>query len=326
MNHLIKKIALILSLISILGCGGEQPKSSKPKVVRLDFATYNPVSLVLKSKGWLEQALAAEGIEVEWTQVISGPQAISFIQGDNLDFGSTAVTAAMVNFANGVPIKVVYVFSQPEWTALVTRIDTNIRTVADLRGKKVAAPHGTDPYLFLIRALEKFGLSEKDIEVVPLAHPDGAAALTSGSVDAWAGLDPMMAKLELSNQARLFYRDRSIPSYGVLVVSQKFAENYPDLVVKVLQVYEKARLWVKDNPDETAEILAQVAQLDKSVALFTLQTRTVFTSPIPKEEVSGTLVEALRIFKQSGNIKADVDTQTIVTNLIDPSFIEKALK
>ncbi len=315
-----------LALVLLGSCGPASDSRDKPSVVRLDFATYNPVSLVLKSKGWLEEALQPDGIAVEWTQVVSGPQAISFIQGGNLDFGSSAVTAAMVNFANGVPIKVVYVFSQPEWTAIVTRPNTGINQVTDLKGKKVAAPHGTDPYLFLIRALEKFGLSEKDIEVVPLAHPDGATALASGAVDAWAGLDPMMARLELAGQAKLIYRDRSIPSYGVLVVGQEFATKYPDLVARVLAVYEKARLYVQEHLEETADILAGVAQTDRSIALHTLRTRTVFRSPIPDAEVTSTLGEAIRIFKLTGNIKPEVDGRSVIDQLIDTSFVTKALK
>lgn len=319
-----KTVAFILAL-GLLGCGPGQ-MADRPSAVRLDFATYNPVSLVLKSKGWLEEALAPLGVTVEWTQVISGPQAISFIQGGNLDFGSSAISAALVNRANGVPIQAVYVFSQPEWTALVTRPNSGISSVADLRGKKVAAPHGTDPYLFLMRALEKFGLSEKDIEVVPLTHPDGASALASGVVDAWAGLDPMMAKLELAGQATLFYRDLSIPSFGVLVVSEEFARKYPDLVVTVLQVYERARQWVRDNLEATADILAQLAQADRSIALHTLTTRTVFRSPVPDAEVTGTLTEAVRIFKLTGNIKPEVDGPAVIRELVNTSFVTKALE
>lgn len=317
-----QKASWILALTLLVGCA---PSSPKVTTVRLDFATFNPVSLVLKAKGWLEEELREEGIAVEWTQVISGPQAIGFIQAGNLDFASSAVTAALVNYANGVPIRVVYVFSQPEWTALVTRPDTGIRSVTDLKGRRVAAPHGTDPFLFLVRALEKHGLSEQDIEVVPLAHPDGAAALASKAVDAWAGLDPMMARLELSGQAILFYRDRSIPSYGVLCVGSAFAEKNPELVVRVLRVYERARQWARDNLEETADILASVAQLDRSIALHTLTTRTAFPSAVPGAEVRATLGEALRIFKKTGNIKSEVDDAEVLAGLLDTRFVERAL-
>ena len=98
-----------------------------------------------------------------------------------------AGAAALVGRHNGNPIKSVYVYSKPEWTALVTRKDTDIKTVADLKAKRVAVTRGTDPHIFLVRALESAGLRERDIRPVLLQHPDGAIALARGDVDAWVG-------------------------------------------------------------------------------------------------------------------------------------------
>src|SRR4029078_3940240 len=87
--------------------------------------------------------------------------------------GPTAGSAALVAKINGNPIKSVYVYSRPEWTALVTGKDSKISSVADLKGKRVAATRGTDPHTFLVRALLGAGLSEKDITPVLLQHADG---------------------------------------------------------------------------------------------------------------------------------------------------------
>ena len=117
---------------------------------------------------------------------------------------------------NGNPIKSIYVYSQPEWTALVTRKDTTINKIEDLKGKRVAVTRGTDPHIFLVRALQSVGLTEKDITPVLLQHPDGKTALIRGDVDAWAGLDPMMAQAEIEDGARLFYRNKAANTWGIL--------------------------------------------------------------------------------------------------------------
>uniref|UniRef100_UPI0013D17AA6 ABC transporter substrate-binding protein n=1 Tax=Klebsiella pneumoniae TaxID=573 RepID=UPI0013D17AA6 len=85
-----------------------------------------------------------------------------------IDIGSTAGLAALLAKTNGNPIRAPYIFSRPEWTALVVPKDSPIKTLADLRGKKVAATKGTDPYLFLLRALHTVGLKRADIEHVAL--------------------------------------------------------------------------------------------------------------------------------------------------------------
>jgi len=144
--------SLVLSLLVVSSCS--QPAATKPNTIRLDFAYYNPVSLVLKDKGWLEEDLASEQVKVEWTQSLGSNKALEFLNGRSLDFGSTAGAASLIGKANGNPIKSVYVFSKPEWTALVTTADSPIQTVTDLKGKKVAVTRGTDPFIFLLRALD----------------------------------------------------------------------------------------------------------------------------------------------------------------------------
>ncbi len=91
-------------------------------------------------------------------------------------------------------MKSVYVTSNPEWTALLTQGGSAIRKVTDLKGKRIVATRGTDPHIFLIRTLAANGLTEKDVRVVLLQHQDGRLALAKGDVDAWAGLDPLMAQ------------------------------------------------------------------------------------------------------------------------------------
>ena len=144
------------------------------KEIRIDWATYNPVSLVLKQKGLLEREFAKDGIGIVWVQSAGSNKALEFLNAGSIDLGSTAGSAALVARINGNPIRSIYVYSRPEWTALVTTKDSKIASVADLKGKRVAVTRGTDPHIFLVRALLGAGLSEKDITPVcsmPTARP-----------------------------------------------------------------------------------------------------------------------------------------------------------
>src|SRR3954452_21367556 len=209
------------------------------KEIRIDWATYNPVSMILKQKGLLEEEFKKDGISVRWVQSAGSNKALEFLNAGSLDFGSTAGAAALIGKINGNPIQSVYVYSRPEWTALVTKGDSPIKSVADLKGKRVAVTRGTDPHIFLVRALAENKLAEKDVKLVLLQHADGRLALERGDVDAWAGLDPIMAAAELESGARLFYRKPEANTWGVLNVREEFAQANPEIVKRVLQVYEK---------------------------------------------------------------------------------------
>lgn len=320
------KLTGALALAGLLGsCGGSTSPgtvASTPETVRLDYAYYNPLSLVLKQQGWLEKDLAKQHIKVEWVLSQGSNKALEFLNGKSIDFGSTAGAAALVGRANGNPLKAIYIYSKPEWTALVTNGNSSIKSVADLKGKRVAATKGTDPYIFLLRALDQAGLSEKDIELIPLQHPDGRAALATGDVDAWAGLDPHMAKAEVESGAKLFYRNPEFNSYGVLNVREEFAQQHPTLVAEVLAAYEQARAWARQHPAELQQTLATEAKLSPAVAAKQLG-RTDFSTVQLGPQQRATIAAAGAVLKKSGTIDATVDVQKTVNELIDPQYAAK---
>jgi sulfonate transport system substrate-binding protein len=289
----------------------------------VDYAYYNPVSLLLKKSGWLEEEFKRDGIEVRWVLSLGSNKALEYLRGGALDFGSTAGSAVALARANGLPAKAIYVYSKPEWTALVTRADSGIAKIEDLKGKRVAVTRGTDPHIFLLRALDSKGLAESDIETVLLQHPDGYRALVSQQVDAWAGLDPHMARAELESGAKLFYRNSGFNSYGVLNTREDFARAHPDIVRRVLAVYEKARLYALAHPDALRADLVEAASVSDAVARRQLSERTDLTQPLLGEEHRATLIASLAVLKKIGLAPADADPKAVVDALIDPSFAPK---
>src|SRR5258708_39780931 len=108
--------------------------ADKPKEIRIDWATYNPVSVLLKNKGLLEKEFAKDGIAIVWVPTVSSANALQFLNAGSIEFGSTAGSAALIARINGNPIKSVYVYSRPEWTALVTTRDSKITKIEDPKG------------------------------------------------------------------------------------------------------------------------------------------------------------------------------------------------
>jgi sulfonate transport system substrate-binding protein len=301
--------------VALLACSSPE----RPEVLRLDYATYNPLSLLLKDSGHLEQELAKDGVRVEWTKSLGSNKALELLSSESVDFGSTAGAAALIARANKNPLRAIYVYSKPEWTALVTRADSGIKNVADLRGKKVAVTRGTDPFVFLLRALDSVGLGESDVELVPLQHADGKLALERGDVQAWAGLDPLMASAELEGGAQLFFRNADWNTYGVLDVRQRFAEQYPGFVDRVLQAYEWAHGRALAAPDELKAALAKEAHLSDAVATRVLS-RTDLSSTAIGDPQHSAIAHAGDVLKKSQVIPADTDVEATTRALIDPSF------
>lgn len=324
---------LAASALTLTACAGEDAPSadgsgsgaeSSSRTLAIDFATYNPLSLVIKDQGWLEEELADEGVEVEWVQSAGSNKANEALRSGAIDVGSTAGSAALLNRANGAPIKTIIVANRPEWAALLTAPDSGITSVEQLEGRSVAATKGTDPYFFLIQALEGAGVDPSSVTVQNLQHADGRAALENGSVDAWAGLDPIMAGAE-ADGATFVHRDPGLNSYSVVNATEDFLEESPEVAQVVADTYERARDWAQENPEETTRILAEVAGLEESVAATVIQERTgLDVSPVPGDDQREVLAATGPIFVDTGDVPEQAQVDQALDTLFEPSFAEKA--
>lgn len=296
----------------------------KPAKVSMDWATYNPVSVALKAKGFLDEDLKKDGIAVDWVKSGGSNVAIGFLNSGKVDFGSTAGAAALVAKIDGAAIKTIYVYSKPEWTALLVKPDSPIKTVADLKGKRVAAARGTDPHIFLTRALAENGVAPTDVTVVVMAHANGKAAMEAGDVDAWAGLDPLMAEAEVQGTGKLMFRNADFNTYGVLNVTTDFAAKYPSTVKRVLAAYEQARLWSIAHPDELLAMMVEATGMKKEVVAKQLHERTDLKDPVVNAKVRSTIQAAGVTLQKVGALNDKVDVAATLDSLLDPSFLPKA--
>lgn len=325
MLRTLNRSARLLGALLATAFAGSALAADLPKELRLDFAYYSPSSLVLKKFAWLEEDLKADGVPVRWVFSQGSNRSLELLNSGSVDFGSTAGLAATLSRANGNPVKDVYVLSRPEWTFLVVPKDSPIRSVAELKGKKIAATKGTDPYLFLLRSLHDVGLKKGDVEIAALQHADGRAALEQKRVDAWAGLDPLLATSELESGARALYRNVAYNTYSFLNTTESFAAKYPEAVKKVIANYERARKWILANPEKTAEIVAEEAKISLAVAKLQLS-RNDFSNPVPGAEHVKALKAAAPILVDEDLVKKGTDVNKVVDELIDPAFAKAVVR
>ncbi|WP_167132004.1 aliphatic sulfonate ABC transporter substrate-binding protein [Paramicrobacterium chengjingii] len=318
--------ALAASSLFLTGCvAGEGAAHEKAETtLNIDFATYNPLSLIIKEKGWLEDALDDDGVSVNWLQSAGSNKANQALRTESVDIGSTAGSAALLARANGSPIKTIALYSQPEWSALVVAPDSDVTDASQLKGKKIAATKGTDPYFFLLQSLEANGLTPDDVTIENLQHADGWGALQNGSVDAWAGLDPIMAGAEQAG-ASLIYRNLDFNTYGFLNATESFLSEQPEVAQTVVDAYEHARAWAADNPDETAQILADVAGLELDVATKVITERSnLDVSAVPGQKQLDVLTAIGPMLVEIGDVSSQDLVDDALESLLDPSFAEKA--
>jgi sulfonate transport system substrate-binding protein len=256
--------------------------------------------------------------------MLGSSKALEFLNAGSIDFGSTAGAAALIGRLNGNPIKSIYVYSKPEWTALVTRKDTDIKTIADLSAKRVAVIRGTDPHIFLVRALQTAGLSEKDIRRDLLQHPDGATALIRGDVDAWAGLDPIWRRPSSATAHDCSIATRTQIPTASLNVREEFAKEHPDLVKHVVAVYEAVRKYAVDHPDAAEASSVAATRLPKDVVQKQLREHTDLSNGKIGQLQRDSILAAGLELQQAGVIKSDVDVRKVLDDLIDDHYFAAA--
>ncbi|MEO8096021.1 MAG: aliphatic sulfonate ABC transporter substrate-binding protein [Pseudolysinimonas sp.] len=292
--------------------------------LNIDFATYNPLSLIIKDQGWLEAATAGD-VTINWVQSAGSNKANEALRAGAIDVGSTAGSAALLARSNGSPIKTIDIYSQPDWAAIAVAAGSSIKTVKDLKGHSIAVTIGTDPYFFLLQTLDEAGLSLDDVTIVNLQHADGKAALENGSVDAWSGLDPLLATSIVTAGTKIIYDNPDFNSYGFLNATETFLQKSPDLAQLVVNAYEQARAWAVANPQKAADILAGVAGIDPKIASAVLIDRTNF-------DIDGIPGQAqLDVLKVIGPVLVDtsaVPSQDLVDaalkGLLEPKYAEQA--
>lgn len=234
--------------------------------VRIGYQKYGTLTL-LKGRGTLEKRLAEQGVGVKWTEFPAGPVLLEGLNVGSIDFGT--VGEAPPIFAQAAGANLVYVGNEPPSPAseaIVVPKGSSLRTLADLKGKKIALNKGSNVHYLLLKALEKAGVAYAAIQPVFLPPADARAAFERGSVDAWAIWDPFLAAAEKQIDARVLADGKGlVANYQFYLASRTYAEKNPEILRIVLDEVAKVDDWGRNNPDEVATILSAQTGLSKDV-------------------------------------------------------------
>ncbi|CAB3761738.1 sulfonate ABC transporter substrate-binding protein [Burkholderia sp. MSh2] len=227
------------------------------KVVRIGYQKAGLLSIV-RAQGSLEARLKPLGYNVQWFEFPAGPQLLEALNANSIDFGYTGAPPPV--FAQAAGVRFVYVGAEPPAPhneAVFVKADSPVRSLADLRSKKVALQKGSSANYLLLEALKKAGVRYDEIRPVYLPPADARAAFESGNVDAWAVWDPYYAAAQSSLKIRTLSDYTGLtPANNFYEATRDFAEQHADLVGAILKQARETGLWVNGHPAETAALIA----------------------------------------------------------------------
>jgi sulfonate transport system substrate-binding protein len=280
--------------------------------------------LLAKEKGWFEEEFAKVGAEVKWVEFQSGAQYFEAIASDRLDFGRVGNAPVIVGQAADVPFKIIAVGSTgKKGDAVLVQKDSPIKTLQDLRGKKIAVAKGSSGYNLLYQALEHAGLKPDDVEIIQLQPDEAQPAFETGGVAAWSIWEPFVSTQKVKNGAVVLANGETLNSLnaGFHIVRTKFAEEHPEFVEIYLKVNEKALRWQTEHRDEAIAAYATSKKLDPEIVRQVIENTEPANLPVTPEVIESQQKTADFLYQLKG-IKKQID----VTKVVDNQYIEKVLK
>lgn len=264
-RHLVKGM---IALGTALVVADAAVAAETPTTVRIGFQKSSTLINILKANGQLEKGLAQLGVTVKWAEFSSGLPLLEALNVGAVDVSGDVADTVPV-FAQAAGAKLTYIATEapsPKAQALLVAADSPIKSVAELKGKKVAVTKAAGSHYLLIAALAQAGLKFKDIEPAYLTPADGRAAFEKGAVDAWVTWDPFVAAVQKQSNARVLADGTGIANYRrYYLASSSFAASRPDVLKFVFAKLKETGEWVKKNPEAAAQILAPAWGLDAEI-------------------------------------------------------------
>jgi sulfonate transport system substrate-binding protein len=283
----LRKLTAGLALAALAAALAGGAAQAQDKLVRMGFQKYGNL-ILLKSKGGLEKKLAPLGFKVEWKEFPSGPPLLEALNVGAIDFGHAGEAPPIFGQAAGAPfLYVAHEPPAPKGEAILVPKDSPIRTVADLKGKKIALNKGSNVHYLLVKALEKAGVKYSEIEPAFLAPADARAAFERGAVDAWVIWDPFQAAAEVAIGARTLADATGLASnHQFYLAGQKFADANPQAIDAVIAAIVEIDEWAKGKEKAVAEELSAGIGIPAPVLEIALKRQTYGIKPLDESVVA----------------------------------------
>ena len=255
--------------------------------------------VIARQQGSVEAKLAAQGTSVRWVEFTAGPPLLEAMNVGSVDVGWTGDAPPI--FAQAAGAAVVYVAALPSngaGEAVIVKADSPVKSLADLRGKKVGFTKGSSSHNLTVVALERAGLAYSDITPVYLSPADAAAAFARGSVDAWTIWDPFLAIAQSRNDVRLLVTAKEALNVKTYFLANKgFAAKHPRVLRDSLGSLADAARWADTHRADVAKALADVTGVEFAAQKVAADRTEFGIGPITDDIIAGQQATADRFHK-----------------------------
>lgn len=236
----------------------------------------------VKQRKTVETAFKPLGVDIKWIDFQFGPPLLEAINVGSVDFGYVGDSPPIFAQSGGAKIRyAAAVVSRGNNQAILVPQDSPLKSLADLKGKKIAFGKGSSAHNLLVAALEKAGVAWSEITPVPLAPADATAAFAKGAVDAWSVWDPYVALAELKLNARAIAWERDVhKSNAFFIVGADFVQKYPSLVARLNEIFASEGKWAEDHREEVATAYAAATGVDIEAVRRAVQRSTYQVAPV----------------------------------------------
>ncbi|MBO9537131.1 aliphatic sulfonate ABC transporter substrate-binding protein [Herbaspirillum sp.] len=283
------------------------------RAIRIGYQKSSTLLTILKANGTLEKLLAPSGARISWHEFANGLPLLEALNVGGLDLSADVADTVPV-FAQAAGARLTYLAQEapsPAAQAIIVRADSPIRSVAELKRKKIAVTKAAGVHYLLIATLEKAGLKFSDIEAAYLSPADGRAAFERNNVDAWVTWDPFLAGVQRQTQVRVLADGRGVADYQrYYLAATQFAETNPDVLRVVFDELQKTGQWVKRNPKEAASFLAPLWGLD-AATIELANSRRSYDVRAVKPEALGEQQRIADTFFSAGLLPKKIDAASV---------------
>lgn len=291
---------------------GSSPSAEPLQQLRIGYQKSAANLVIVKQSGWLEKRYP--NTRIGWIEFPAGPQLLEALSVGSLEFGLTGDSPPV--FAQAAGKDLVYVGAEPpkpDSSAVLVLKDSPLKTLPDLKGRKVALQKGSSAHYLLVRAVEKAGLQWSDIQPMYLAPADARAAFERGSVDAWAIWDPFYAATELAIHPRALATGRGLSNNNSFyLASRALVERHPAAINALFEELTRADRLVQQDRPAAIKLIADFSGLDAGIVSLFLQRRP----PSPVGAIQPvTTADQQRVadaFRKLGLIPKPVEVASIV--------------
>ena len=267
------------------------------KEIRIGYQK-NGVLVIARQRAALEKHFGAQGVDVKWVEFSSGPPMMEAMNVGSIDYGAVGDSPPV--FAQAAGAAIVYAAGQPVTNGQGILVPPNsaIRSIADLKGKRVGFTKGSSAHNIVVQTLEKAGLTYADITPVYLTPPDAGPAFANGSIDAWSIWDPYFAIGETKQNGRVLVDASEITkSNSFYIANRDFARNHGPVLQQIIDVTTSTAKWAEAHRDEVAKSLSAITGIPLDIQVVAANRSSFAVGPITEDIIATQQGVADRFFK-----------------------------